>query len=110
MPKKRRNFSAEFKTNVVLELIAGKKSIAEASREYNIKDTVLSRWKQEFLNKATQVFEQPQDQQEKDARIAELERMVGKLTMKVELQHLPWRAVPGKKVLNLGDTRSGSDE
>jgi len=101
MPKKRRNFSAEFKTNVVLELVGGKKSLAEASREYSIKDTVLSRWKQEFLSKAIQVFEQPQDQQEKDARIAELERMVGKLTMKVELQ---------KKVLNLGDTRSRSDE
>src|SRR5574339_1004989 len=97
MSKKRRNFDGEFKTNVVLELLTGKKSLAEASREYNIKDTVLSRWKQEFLSKATQVFEQPQDVQEKDARIAELERMIGKLTMKVELQ---------KEVLNLGDTRS----
>ena len=101
MPKKRRSFSAEFKTRVVLELLVGKKSIAEASREYNIKDTVLSRWKQEFVTKATQVFEQPQDMQEKDARIAELERMVGKLTMKIELQ---------KKVLSLGNTRSQSDE
>jgi transposase len=101
MSKKRRNFSAAFKTNVVLELIAGKKSLAEASREYNIKDSVLSRWKQEFLSKATQMFEQPQDQQEKDARIAELERMVGKLAMKVELQ---------KKVLTLGDPRSRNDE
>lgn len=101
MRRKRRNFDAEFKTRVVLELLTGKKSIAEASREYNLKDTVLSRWKQEFLSKATQVFEQPQDLQEKEARIAELERMVGKLTMKVELQ---------KKVLNLGDTRSRNDE
>jgi transposase len=101
MPKKRRSFSAEFKTRVVLELIAGKKSIADASREYNIKDTVLSRWKQEFVSKATQVFEQPQDLQEKDTRIAELERMVGKLTMKIELQ---------KKVLSLGDTQSRNDE
>jgi len=47
------------------------------------------------------VFEQPQDLQEKEARIAELERMIGKLTMKVELQ---------KKVLNLGETRSRNDE
>lgn len=101
MSKKRRSFGAEFKTRVVLELIAGKKSLAEASREYNIKDTVLSRWKQEFVAKATQVFEQPQDLQEKDARIAELERMVGKLAMKIELQ---------KKVLSLGDTRSPNDE
>lgn len=101
MARKRRNFDATFKTRVVLELLSGKKSLAEASREYDIKDTVLSRWKQEFLSKATQVFEQPQDLQEKEARIAELEQMVGKLTMKIELQ---------KKVLNLGDTRSRTGE
>jgi transposase-like protein len=101
MAKKRRNFDAEFKTRVVLELLMGKKSLAEASREYEIKDTVLSRWKQEFLSKAIQVFEQPQDVQEKEVRIAELERMVGKLTMKVELQ---------KKVLSLDNTRSRNDE
>lgn len=101
MARKRRNFSAEFKMKVVLELISGKKSLAEASREYEIKDTVLARWKQEFLSKAIQVFEQPQDVQEKEARIAELERMVGKLTMKVELQ---------KKVLSLDNTRSANDE
>jgi transposase-like protein len=41
MARKRRNFDAQFKTRVVLELLAGKKSLAEASREYNIKDTVL---------------------------------------------------------------------
>lgn len=81
----RRKFSAEFKTKVVLELIGGKKSLAEAGREYQIKDTVLSRWKQEFLERATEIFEQPQDDQEKDARIAELERMVGRLTMQVEV-------------------------
>lgn len=39
----RRTFNAEFKTKVVLELIAGKKSLTEASREYEIKDTVLAR-------------------------------------------------------------------
>lgn len=97
MPRKRRNFGAEFKVRVVLELISGKKSLLEASREYNIKDTVLSRWKQEFVAKATQVFEQPQGVQEKEARIAELERMVGKLTMQIELQ---------KKVLSLADSPS----
>lgn len=101
MPRKRRNFDAEFKTRVVLELLSGKKSLAEASREYNVKDSVLSRWKQEFVSKASQVFERPQDMQEKEARIAELERMVGKLTMTIELQ---------KKVLRLGEPPSQSDE
>jgi transposase len=101
MPRKRRSFSAEFKAQVVLELISSKKSLMEASREYNIKDTVLSRWKQEFVGKATQVFEQPQEVQEKEARIAELERMVGKLTMQIELQ---------KKVLSLADSLSRDNE
>jgi len=101
MPRKRRSFNAEFKAKVVLELISGKKGLAEASREYNIKDTVLSRWKQEFMAKATQVFEQPQDVQEKEARIAELERMVGKLTMQLELQ---------KKVLSYADSPSRDKE
>jgi transposase-like protein len=95
MPKRRRSFSAEFKAQVVLELISGKKSLMEASREYNLKDTVLSRWKQEFVAKASQVFEQPQEVQEKEARIAELERMVGKLTMQIEVQ---------KKVLSLANS------
>jgi transposase-like protein len=101
MPKRRRSFSAEFKAQVVLELISGKKSLMEASREYNIKDTVLSRWKQEFVAKATQVFEQPQEVQEKEARIAELERMVGKLTMQIELQ---------KKVLSLANSLARDNE
>jgi transposase len=61
---------------VVLELISGQKGLMQASREYGIKDTVLSRWKQEFLERASQVFEQ---------RLAELERMVGRLTMQLEM-------------------------
>jgi transposase len=101
MPRKRRSFSAEFKAQVVLELISGKKSLMEASREHNIKDTVLSRWKQEFVGKASQVFEQPQEVQEREARIAELERMVGKLTMQIELQ---------KKVLSLADSLGRDNE
>lgn len=81
----RRSFNAEFKVKVVLELISGEKGLAQASREYGIKDTVLSRWKQEFLANALQLFEQPKEVQEKEERIAELERMVGKLTMQLEL-------------------------
>jgi transposase-like protein len=41
MPK-RRKFTAEYKAQVVLELLTEQKSIAQISREYNIKDTVIS--------------------------------------------------------------------
>jgi len=80
----RRKFKAEFKAKVVLELISGKKGLMEASREYEIKDTVLSRWKQEFIERAAQVFEQPKpDEQEKT--VAELERMIGRLTLQLDM-------------------------
>ena len=59
--------------------------MSEASCEYEIKDTVLSFWRQEFLERVGEIFEQPKDMQDKDARIAELERLVGRLTMQAEL-------------------------
>lgn len=80
----RRRFSPEFKARVVLELLTGKKGLIEASREYGIKDTVLSRWKQEFIERAAMVFEQPKlDGQEKE--IAELERIIGRLTIQLDM-------------------------
>jgi transposase-like protein len=56
----RRKYDPDFKVRVVLEMISGQKGLMQASREYGIKDTGLSRWKQEFLERASQVFEQPQ--------------------------------------------------
>jgi transposase len=97
----RRKFTAENKAKYVLEIISGEKGLAQASREYGIKDTLLSRWKQEFLAKASQVFEQPKEVQEKEARIAELERMVGRLTMQIDLQ---------KKVLSCAGSQSRDNE
>jgi transposase-like protein len=44
---KRRSFSPKFKVRVVLELISGEKGLMQASREYGVKDTVLSRWSPE---------------------------------------------------------------
>ena len=98
---KRRIFNSEFKVRVVLEMISGEKGLMEASREYGIKDTVLSRWKQEFLERATQVFEQPQNDHPEQERIAELERMVGRLTMQLDM---------AKKVLRYSGTPPKSSE
>jgi transposase len=98
----RRKFSSEFKTRVVLELISGKKGLMQASREYGIKDTVLSRWKQEFLDRAPQLFEQPKTDHREEQRIAELERMIGRLTMQLDM---------AKKVLGYSNsTTPGSED
>lgn len=68
-----------------MELISNKKTLGEASREYKIKDSVLSRWRQEFLERAPQLFEQTDDKDTPMQQIAELERTLGRVTMQLEL-------------------------
>ena len=82
----RKHYTGEFKARVVLEMLSGQKGLMQASRDYGIKDTILSRWKQEFLERAPQLFkgEKAEDTQA-EKRIAELERMVGKLTLELDL-------------------------
>jgi transposase-like protein len=82
---KRRRFTSEFKAQVVLEMLTAQKSAAQASREYGIKDSVLSRWKQEFIERSPQMFEQGAVQDDREERIAELERMVGRLATELEM-------------------------
>lgn len=83
----RRKFSPEFKVKVVLEMLKGEKGLMQASRDYGIKDTVLSRWKQEFLERAPDVFrpEESEDQGKMVERVAELERLVGRLTLELDM-------------------------
>lgn len=84
MPQ-RKKYTAEFKTRVVLEILTAQKGLLQASRDYGIKDTILSRWKQEFLERAPQLFESEQVvERQAEMRIAELERMVGKLTLELD--------------------------
>ena len=85
--KERRKFDPEFKVRVVLEMISGQKGLMEASREYGIKDTVLSRWKQEFLERAPDMFRQGEGEtgHREQERIAELERLVGRLTFELDV-------------------------
>jgi nucleotide-binding universal stress UspA family protein len=71
----RRKFSPEFKARVVLEIITDQKSIPQASREYSNKDSVLIRWKQEFIERSPQLFVQGTTSDDRDQRIVELERI-----------------------------------
>ena len=80
-----RTYTAEFKARVVLELISGKKSWGQASRDYKIKDSVISRWRQEFLKRSPMVFETTRDQDGRAQRIDELERVLGRMTVQLEM-------------------------
>ena len=82
---RRRRFSPKFKVRAVLELISRIKMQAEACREYSLSPQTVSRWKTEFLEKAPQLFRNKEHDSEEQVRIAELERMAGRLSMELEV-------------------------
>src|SRR5918998_654400 len=84
----RRAFNSQFKLETVLECLRGHKSTAQICRERDITENLLYRWKQQFYERAPHLFDQGPAQPSHDAaqdRIAELERMVGRLTMELDI-------------------------
>jgi len=85
MTRIRRTFSSEYKAKVVLQLITGEKSLAEICRKYQLNQQMVSRWKTEFLHNAPSVFEHKKVYSEEKQRIAELEQVLGRKTMELEI-------------------------
>lgn len=52
----RRQFTAEFKAQRVLEVLSGRKTAAAVCREYQLKPDLLTRWKAYFVTHAVGVF------------------------------------------------------
>lgn len=80
MAVKRRRFTREFKLQVVREVESGK-SIAQAAREYQIHPTMIGRWRKENLRCPERAFSGNGNSLKSETCVAELERMVGQLTM-----------------------------
>lgn len=88
---KRRVFTPEFKTNVVLAVLSGQRNLTDLAREHQLKPQQISEWKAEFLTKAVLVFQRGTDREADQAHIAELERLVGHLTLELEAAKKAWR-------------------
>ena len=85
--RKRRNFTPEFKAKVVLEALRGESSQTEVCRRHNLSEAQVSKWKQQFLENVTSLFEsKDKPSKEERERIAELERLVGKLSVALDIQ------------------------
>jgi transposase-like protein len=86
MPKRRRRtFTAEFKAQAVLEVLSGLKSQAEVARQHKLKPELIARWKEVALEGLESLFQGDGQRGQDQDRIAELERMVGRLTMELEV-------------------------
>lgn len=57
MSRKRKQYSAEFKTKVVLELLAADQTVAQVASKYEITAKSLTDWKKQFLANASLAFD-----------------------------------------------------
>jgi len=86
--EKRRNFTAEQKAKIVIEVLREERTLNEIAAEHGIHPNMLSRWKAEFLNNAGRVFSKETDELEKAKQSYEKEkdellRQIGQLSYEV---------------------------
>ncbi len=98
MSIKRRQFTKEFKLQVIREVEAGK-GLAQAAREHQIHASLIGKWRQQHQKYAEQGFQGNGNSYTHEAKIAELERLIGQLTiennfLKKVLQKLEARETP----------------
>lgn len=90
MSRTRRNFSAKFKSDLVLELLKGEKDLNTLAVENNIQPNLLRNWKKEFLNNASAAFDDSRDDKLREKLALERKekeeyaKKVGQLTMQVD--------------------------
>lgn len=87
MSRRPRQFSPQFKFDIVMQLLTHEKTITELCREHQLKDSLVYRWRDELLARGPNVYGRDAgDPTTADqVRMAELERMVGRLTMELEV-------------------------
>lgn len=86
---KRNQYTSEFKTKIVLEVLREELTVNEIAAKYDLNPVMLSRWKAEFLERMPDVFKRGPSSTEKELeaekeRVAQLERKVGQLTYEVD--------------------------
>jgi transposase len=78
MKRNRRTFSKEFKISVLREIESGTKQ-AEVCRKYDLHPVLVNQWRKVYEKYPDTAFKGKGNLYKEDARIAELERLVGKL-------------------------------
>src|SRR3954463_6868128 len=86
--RKYRKFTAQQKTEIVLASLRGPKTITEICREHDIADSLLRKWREQFLAAGPERLSGNTGRPkagELPRQVARLERALGRKTMEVEV-------------------------
>lgn len=97
MSKKANKYHPSFKFRVVLESFV-KSNVAEVARKYEVNASQLSRWRSQFTEKGSLVFQSGKANREKklERKISQLENLIGKKEIEISLlkKYLDFYAPP----------------
>ena len=95
MPRTRRSFSPDFKAKVVLELLTDTASQADLCRKYQVKPQLIAHWKTTVLERLHLLFQDEDQASQEQARIADLEQLVGRQAYELEILKKASRLLSG---------------
>jgi transposase-like protein len=107
--KKRRKFTAEFKTKAALEALEALKertTIALIAQKYDLQPMQNSKWKRELKDNISQVFENPR-KKEQIKRVSEESKIyekIGRLEMELDWLKKKWTLSTKEKRFLIGGT------
>ena len=84
--KRYRKFTAQQKTEIVLASLRGPKTMTDLCREHEIADSLLRKWREQFLAAGAERLSGKIERTEADElrrQVARLERALGRKTMEV---------------------------
>jgi transposase len=83
----RRQFTAQQKYEIVMQLQRGEKQLTALAREYGVDHTTIYRWREQMQAAALEALDgrRQAPDQAAEARIRELERALGRKTLELEI-------------------------
>jgi len=101
-----RDFPHEFIARAVLQVLQDAGSATRICRELQIDECLLSDWKEQFTNQASPIFEKAPAATSANERIAELERLVGRLRLDQESERIAeLERLVGRLMLELEESK-----
>ncbi len=79
MKAKRRKFKAAFKAEVAIAALKERESLAELSKRYEVHPNMISKWKKEFIDRSSEIFETQPPEVDFEAERETLYATIGKL-------------------------------
>ena len=79
MKAKRRKFTAAFKAQVAIESIKERDSLADLAKRFEVHPNMISKWKQEFIERSSEIFETAPPEENFEAEREKLFAKIGRL-------------------------------